>query len=127
MSETLSDEKNVLGGPLQACSFAPLTGFFRDGCCATRGEDGVAHLVCVKVTAEFLEFSKARGNDLSTPRPEMRFRGLKPSDRWCLHVLRWVEAWEAGMAPQVVLEATNEKVLEMVPLEALKRHALDLH
>jgi uncharacterized protein (DUF2237 family) len=127
MSETLSDEKNVLGGPLQACSFAPLTGFFRDGCCATRGEDGVAHLVCVKVTAEFLEFSKARGNDLSTPRPEMRFRGLKPSDRWCLHVLRWVEAWEAGMAPQVVLEATNEKVLEVVPLEALKRHALDLH
>ncbi len=127
MSETLSDEKNVLGGPLQACSFAPLTGFFRDGCCATRGEDGVAHLVCVKVTAEFLEFSKARGNDLSTPRPEMRFRGLKPSDRWCLHVLRWVEAWEAGMAPQVVLEATNEKVLEIVPLEALKRHALDLH
>ena len=127
MSDDLSDEKNVLGGPLQACSFAPLTGFFRDGSCATRGEPGVAHLVCVKVTAEFLEFSKARGNDLSTPRPEMRFRGLKPGDRWCLHALRWAEAWEAGMAPQVVLEATNEKVLEVVPLEALKRHALDLH
>jgi uncharacterized protein (DUF2237 family) len=127
MSETPSEEKNVLGGPLQACSFSPLTGFFRDGCCATRGEPGVAHLVCVKVTAEFLAFSKERGNDLSTPRPEMRFRGLKAGDRWCLHALRWVEAWEAGMAPRVVLEATNAKVLEIVPLEALKRHALDLH
>jgi uncharacterized protein (DUF2237 family) len=127
MSDKPLDEKNVLGGTLQACSFAPLTGFFRDGCCATRGEAGVAHLVCVKVTAEFLEFSRARGNDLTTPRPEMRFRGLKPGDRWCLHALRWVEAWKAGMAPQVVLEATNAKVLEIVTLDALKRHALDLH
>ena len=115
-----------MGGALQACSFAPLTGFFRDGCCATRGEPGVAHLVCVKVTAEFLAFSRARGNDLSTPRPEMRFRGLNPGDRWCLHALRWVEAWEAGMAPHVVLDATNAKVLEVVSLDALKRHALDL-
>jgi uncharacterized protein (DUF2237 family) len=121
------EEKNVLGGTLQACSFAPLTGFFRDGCCATRGEAGVAHLICVKVTAEFLQFSRERGNDLITPRPEMRFRGLKPGDRWCLHALRWLEASRAGMAPQVVLEATNEKVLEIVALEDLKRHALDLH
>ena len=127
MAEKLTEEKNVLGGPLQACSFAPLTGYFRDGSCGTQGEPGVAHLVCVKVTAEFLEFSFNRGNDLSTPRPEMRFRGLKPGDRWCLHALRWVEAWKAGMAPHVVLEATNAKVLEVVPLEALKRHALDLH
>ena len=127
MSEKTPEEKNVLGGPLQACSFAPLTGFFRDGCCATHGEAGVAHLVCVKVTGEFLEFSRTRGNDLSTPRPEMRFRGLNPGDRWCLHALRWVEAWEAGQAPRVVLEATNAKVLELVPLEALKQHALDLH
>lgn len=127
MADNPTDEKNVLGGPLQACSFSPLTGFFRDGCCATHGEAGVAHLVCVKVTAEFLEFSRARGNDLTTPRPEMRFRGLQPGDRWCLHALRWVEAWEAGTAPRVVLEATNAKVLELVPLEALKRHALDLH
>jgi uncharacterized protein len=127
MSEALTSEKNVLGSPLQACSFAPLTGYFRDGCCGTRGEPGVAHLVCVRVTAEFLEFSRSRGNDLSTPRPEMRFRGLNPGDRWCLHVLRWVEAWEAGRAPRVVLEATHEKVLELVPLAALKRHALDLH
>jgi len=127
MSEAVHMEKNVLGGPLLACGFSPLTGYFRDGCCATRGEEGVAHLVCVKVTAQFLEFSFARGNDLTTPRPEMRFRGLKPGDRWCLHVLRWIEAWEAGKAPQVVLEATHEKVLERVPLQALKRHALDLN
>src|SRR5688572_17575718 len=116
MSEKQFEDKNVLGGPLQACSFSPLTGFFRDGCCATHGEAGVAHLVCVKVTAEFLEFSRARGNDLSTPRQEMRFRGLNPGDRWCLHALRWVGAWEAGQAPRVVLEATNAKGLDVVPL-----------
>jgi uncharacterized protein len=127
MSEEISNEKNVLGSPLLACSFAPLTGFFRDGCCATRSEHGVAHLVCVRVTAEFLEFSREHGNDLSTPRPEMRFRGLSPGDRWCLHVLRWIEAWEAGRAPKVVLEATHENVLKLVPLQALKRHAFDLH
>ena len=127
MSEEVSNEKNVLGGPLRACSFAPITGYFRDGCCATHGHEGVAHLVCVKVTEDFLEFSRNRGNDLTTPRPEMRFRGLQPGDRWCLHVLRWVEAWEAGMAPRVVLEATHEDVLKFAPLPALKRHALDLH
>jgi len=127
MSDAVATEKNVLGGPLLACSFAPLTGYFRDGCCATRGEQGVAHLVCVRVTAEFLEFSREHGNDLSTPIPEMRFRGLNPGDRWCLHVLRWVEAWEAGRAPKVVLEATHEHVLKLVPLQALKRHALDVH
>ena len=127
MNDEVSKEKNVLGGPLLACSFAPLTGFFRDGCCATRGEQGVAHLVCVRVTAEFLEYSRECGNDLGTPRPEMRFRGLQPGDRWCLHVLRWIEAWEAGRAPKVVLEATHANVLKLVPLQALKRHALDLH
>lgn len=127
MSSVLSKEKNVLGGPLLACSYAPLTGFFRDGCCATHNTEGVAHLVCVKVTKEFLEFSRSRGNDLGTPRPEMRFKGLKPGDRWCLHVLRWVEAWRARSAPQVVLEATHESVLEYVPLSALKQHALDLN
>ena len=122
----MKGEKNVLGGELMACSFAPLTGYFRDGSCATHGADGVAHLVCVKVTKEFLEFSMAKGNDLSTPRPEMRFRGLAPGDRWCLHVLRWVEAYKAGMAPQVVLESTHENVLQYVSLEALKSRALDL-
>jgi len=127
MSEEISKEKNVLGGPLLACSYVPLTGYFRDGCCATHDVEGVAHLVCVRVTAEFLAFSRERGNDLITPQPQLRFKGLKPGDRWCLHVLRWVEAWEADMAPQVVLEATHENVLKYVPLEALKRHALDLH
>jgi hypothetical protein len=127
MSEELSSEKNVLGGPLLACSYDPVTGYFRDGCCSTHGQEGVAHLVCVKVTADFLAFSRERGNDLITPRQEMRFRGLKPGDRWCLHVLRWVEAWEAGKAPQVVLEATHENVLKFAPLAALKRSALDLH
>ena len=127
MSSVLSKEKNVLGGPLLACSYSPLTGFFRDGCCATYGAEGVAHLVCVKVTGEFLEYSRSRGNDLSTPRPEMRFKGLVAGDRWCLHVLRWVEAYKAGMAPQVVLEATHENVLKYVSIEALKGQAFDLH
>ena len=127
MSAKVSGEKNVLGGELLACSYDPLTGYFRDGCCATRGMEGVAHLVCVRVTAEFLEFSVARGNDLVTPRPDLRFRGLKPGDRWCLHVLRWIEAWEAGRAPKVVLEATHENVLKLVPLQALKRNAFDMH
>jgi len=127
MSSVLSKEKNVLGGQLLACSYSPLTGYFRDGCCATHGEQGVAHLVCIKATEEFLKFSRERGNDLTTPRPELRFRGLNPGDRWCLHVLRWVEAYKAGMAPQVVLEATHENVLKYVTLEALKGCALDLH
>ena len=116
----------MLGGPLRACSYDPLTGYFRDGCCGTRGERSVAHLVCVRVSAEFLAFSREHGNDLTTPRPEIRFRGLKPGDRWCLHVLRWVEAWEAGKAPPVVLDATHENVLQFAPLTALKRHALNV-
>ncbi len=127
MSSVLSKEKNVLGGQLLACSYSPLTGYHRDGCCATYGEQGIVHLVCVKVSAEFLEYSRSRGNDLATPRPELRFRGLKPGDRWCLHVLRWVQAYNAGMAPQVVLEATHENVLKYVPLEALQGRAFDLH
>jgi len=127
MARSLTGEKNVLGGELLACSYAPVTGYFRDGCCATHDTEGVAHLVCVKVTAQFLEFSKRRGNDLSTPRPELRFKGLQPGDRWCLHVLRWVEAYEASMAPRVVLEATHEQALKYVALDALKAHALDVH
>ena len=124
-NDTIHPEKNVLGKELRACSFAPLTGYFRDGCCATRGEEGVAHLVCVRVTEDFLTFSRQRGNDLSTPRPELRFRGLKAGDRWCLHVLRFVEALQSGMAPEVVLEATHENVLRFVPLDALRLHATD--
>jgi len=126
-TESTPTERNVLGGPLLACSYAPLTGYFRDGCCATHGESGVAHLVCVKVTAEFLQFSRSRGNDLITPRPELRFRGLNPGDRWCLHVLRFVEALEADMAPRVVLASTHADVLKYVSLADLKRCALDLH
>ena len=126
MSAKVSGEKNVLGGELLACSYDPLTGYFRDGCCATRGMEGVAHLVCVRVTAEFLEFSVARGNDLVTPRPDLRFRGLKPGDRWCLCAARWREALRAGTAPSVVLTATHERALDYVTLEDLKKYALDL-
>ena len=125
MSELLTTEKNVLGGELRACSYSPLTGYFRDGCCATQGHTEVAHLVCIKATREFLEFSVAQGNDLVTPLPEMRFRGLNPGDRWCLHVLRWVQAWQAGKAPQVILEATHRNVLRYVSLSALEAHAAD--
>ena len=120
-------EKNVLGGELRACSYAPLTGYFRDGMCATQAHDGVAHLICVQVTQEFLDFSVRKGNDLVTPRPDLRFRGLKHGDRWCLHVLRFVEALKADMAPQVVLSSTHERVLQFVSLDALKRCALDLN
>ena len=114
---------NVLGTELVPCSYDPLTGFFRDGCCNTSDEDAGAHVVCVRVTAAFLAFSKARGNDLSTPLPEARFRGLKPGDRWCLCALRWKEACDAGAAPLVVLEATHERALEFVTLAALREHA----
>ena len=117
-------DKNVLGGVLLACSYAPLTGFFRDGCCRTGADDLGTHVVCARVTAEFLQFSLERGNDLMTPRPEYRFAGLKPGDRWCLCALRWVEALEAGVAPPVVLEATHDRVLEMVDLDVLRKHAL---
>jgi hypothetical protein len=116
--------RNVLGGELQSCSFDPLTGFFRDGCCNTREDDTGTHVVCVKVTAEFLSYSKMRGNDLSTPRPEYRFRGLKPGDRWCLCATRWVQAFDAGMAPPVVLEATHERALDHVPLLTLQSFAI---
>lgn len=114
---------NVLGGPLQACSYDPLTGFFRDGCCRTDASDHGTHVVCARVTADFLAFSISRGNDLSTPRPEWRFAGLKPGDRWCLCVQRWLEALEAGFAPPVVLEATHAAALEHVSLDVLKAHA----
>src|SRR5262245_24648485 len=100
--------KNVLGGPLQLCSERPLTGFYRDGCCNTGDEDLGAHVICVRVTADFLAFSQARGNDLSTPHPEFGFPGLKPGDRWCLCGARWVEALQAVIAPRVVLAATHE-------------------
>jgi len=120
-------QRNVLGGPLGSCSDKPLTGFFRDGCCNTGEEDVGSHTVCVVLTAEFLAFSKARGNDLSTPRPEFDFPGLNPGDRWCLCAARWREALQAGQAPRVVLNATNEAVLLIASLDDLKRHAIDLN
>lgn len=117
---------NVLGGPLAPCSVDPLTGFFRDGCCNTGYEDTGIHTVCTRVTARFLAFSRQRGNDLSTPVPELGFPGLKPGDQWCLCAGRWKEALDAGVAPPVVLAATHEETLAIVRLEDLKRHALDL-
>ena len=119
----MNQSRNVLGGALLACSYSPLTGFYRTGCCETGAEDAGLHLVCVRVTAEFLSFSQRMGNDLSTPRPEYRFRGLKPGDRWCLCALRWREALDAGVAPPVVLEATNELALRIVALDTLKAYA----
>ena len=117
---------NVLGEPLTACSEEPLTGFFRDGCCNTSREDVGLHVVCTRVTAEFLEFSRDRGNDLSTPHPEFGFPGLRPDDQWCLCAARWQEALEAGAAPRVVLQATHAAALRIVKLSDLKKHALDL-
>jgi hypothetical protein len=121
----LRQGKNVLGGPLLACSYAPLTGFYRTGCCETGPEDLGQHLICTRVTAEFLVFSKRVGNDLSTPRPEFRFPGLKPGDRWCLCARRWKEALEAGVTPPVVLAATHEAALRVVDLDSLRQHAVD--
>ncbi len=115
--------KNVLGTELETCGTDPMTGFFRNGCCDTGPMDRGVHTVCCRMTAEFLAFSKAAGNDLSTPRPEFQFPGLKPGDKWCVCAGRWAEAFEAGMAPKVVLEATHEATLGEVSLEALKAHA----
>ncbi len=117
-------EFNVLGEPLASCCTDPMTGFFRDGSCRTREDDHGSHTVCTRVTAEFLEFSRARGNDLSTPLPEYGFPGLKPGDCWCLCALRWQEAFEAGFAPQVRLESSHQRALEHVSLADLKAHAL---
>lgn len=120
-------QRNVLGGPLGTCSERPITGFFRDGCCNTSEEDLGVHTVCVVATDEFLAFSQMRGNDLSTPHPEFGFPGLKAGDRWCLCAARWREALEAGFAPHVVLNSTNEATLEIVSLDELKPYAVDLN
>jgi uncharacterized protein (DUF2237 family) len=119
--------RNVLGEPLVSCSLEPMTGFYRDGCCRSGADDFGSHTVCVEVTEAFLAFSKSRGNDLSTPRPEFGFPGLKPGDRWCLCAARWQEALEAARAPHVVVAATDEKALEDVALDDLKKHAIDLN
>ena len=116
--------RNVLGTELKPCSTKPLTGFFRDGCCNTVREDFGAHTVCAEMTYRFLAYTKQQGNDLSTPRPEYGFPGLKPGDRWCVCASRWVEAMQAGCAPRVVLEATHERTLQFASLADLRQHAV---
>lgn len=117
---------NVLGGPLEPCSTSPLTGFFRDGCCNTGAEDMGLHIVCAQVTRKFLEFAREQGNDLITPVPDFGFPGLKPGDRWCVCAGTWRQAYEAGVAPPVILSATHEETLAIIPLDALKEYALDM-
>ena len=122
----MAKAKNVLGGELKPCSMAPLTGFYRDGCCNTGpGDDGL-HVICAELTAEFLEFSASRGNDLMSPNPMFGFPGLSPGDRWCLCALRWKEALEAGVAPPVMLQSTHISSLEFVDLADLQAHAIDV-
>ena len=116
--------RNVFGSELITCSNDPLTGFYRDGCCKTGEQDKGTHTVCAVMTEEFLDFSKARGNDLSTPRPEWNFPGLQPGDRWCLCASRWVEAHKSGKAPKVKLEATDEKTLDFVSLDTLVQYGV---
>ena len=117
-------DRNVLGGPLETCSMAPRTGFYRDGCCNTGPEDMGLHIVCAQVTRAFLDFARGQGNDLVTPAPEYGFPGLKPGDRWCVCALRWREAYEAGYAPPVVLESTHARALEYVLMEWLRKNAV---
>ncbi|MCY7302066.1 MAG: DUF2237 domain-containing protein [Thermoleophilia bacterium] len=116
-------DRNVVGGTLLPCSNEPVTGFFRDGCCSTGPEDLGSHTVCAVMTAEFLTFSMETGNDLSTPRPEWGFPGLQPDDHWCVCASRWLEAHAAGVAAPVILGATHERALEVVPIDALISHA----
>lgn len=122
----MSDQRNVLGGVLEDCSFDPLTGFFRDGTCRTDPRDPGSHTICAVVTAEFLEHQARIGNDLSTPMPRFRFPGLVPGDRWCVTARNWLRAHEAGAAAPVVLAATHEAVLSLVPLDILELHAVDV-
>jgi len=122
----MGEESNVLGGELEVCGTDPMTGFYRDGCCSTGPEDLGSHTVCAVVTHEFLKHQQAAGNDLSTPRPEWRFAGLKPGDRWCVVAARWLQAYHDGAASPVVLAATNQAVLDVIPLEKLSEHAVDV-
>jgi uncharacterized protein len=119
-------ERNVLGGELEPCGTDPVTGFFRDGSCATGPQDVGSHTICAVVTAEFLDHQRSIGNDLSTPMPQYSFPGLVPGDRWCVTARNWVHAYDAGVAAPVVLASTNEAVLQIVPLAALREHAVDV-
>ena len=122
----MTTDRNVLGGDLDVCGTDPLTGFYRDGCCGTGPEDIGSHTVCAVVTVEFLVQQREAGNDLVTPRPEYGFEGLRPGDRWCVCAARWLEAYEAGVAPPVILAATSERSVDVVPLAALRAHAVDV-
>lgn len=123
----MDDPLNVFGETLKPCSEDPMTGFFRDGCCNTSDQDSGSHTVCIETTEKFLEYSRFRGNDLSTPMPEHGFPGLKEGDRWCLCAARWLEAYQQDMAPRVFLRRTHIKALDIVPLEILRRLAADLN
>jgi uncharacterized protein (DUF2237 family) len=119
-------ELNVLGAELEQCGTDPLTGFYRDGCCSSGPEDIGSHTVCAVVTREFLEHQRSVGNDLSTPRPEWQFPGLQPGDRWCVVAVRWLQAYQEGVAAPVVLAATHERALDVIPLRLLREHAVDV-
>lgn len=121
-----AEAKNVLGGKLETCCISPMTGYYRDGCCNTGPNDAGAHVVCAQMTEAFLNYTRVRGNDLSTPMPMHGFPGLKPGDRWCLCATRWKEAADAGLAPPVILEATHQAALKFVTLETLQQHSLDV-
>ena len=122
----MTEDRNVLGGVLEACGTDPLTGFYRDGCCTTGSEDLGSHTVCAVVTVEFLAHQRQVGNDLTTPRPEYDFPGLRPGDRWCVVAARWLQAYRAGVAPPVVLAATHLRAIDVVPLDLLREHAVDV-
>ena len=124
MSE--EDQLNIFNEPLEACSFDPVTGFFRSGCCETSEQDTGSHTVCAIMTEEFLKFSKSKGNDLSTPVPEFDFPGLNSGDRWCLCAARWLEAYQAGSAPSIIARATHRRALEIIPMEVMKEFSLDI-
>lgn len=124
MSE--EDQLNIFNEPLEACSFDPVTGFFRSGCCETSEQDTGSHTVCAIMTEEFLKFSKSKGNDLSTPVPAFDFPGLNSGDRWCLCAARWLEAYEAGSAPSIIARATHRRALETIPMEVMKEFSLDI-
>ena len=122
----MTDELNVLGKPLEPCGTDPMTGFFRDGCCSTGPEDVGSHTVCAVMTREFLDHQLAVGNDLVTPRPEWSFPGLQPGDRWCVVAVRWAQAYDDGAAAPVVLASTHERSLQVIPLDVLQKHAVDV-
>ena len=122
----MTEELNVLGGPLEPCGTEPMTGFFRDGCCSTGPEDVGSHTVCAVMTPDFLEHQRSVGNDLITPVPAFRFPGLKPGDRWCVVALRWLQAYQDGRAAPVVLASTHVRTLDMIPLAVLQAHAVDV-